>query len=141
MIKEQKRQGSQMASYVEKVLDFFEKISLNNDVPKHLKEDVQWAIDVISANKLYGGGFEGFKIQEDKPEVKAWTDLINLRNLPINKIEQERLKQYEQAQTNLQDEKVRFTLKKSSEASQNNHQNAKKKMNDVSISDEQKGLL
>ena len=140
MIKEQKRQGSQMASYVEKVLDFFEKISLNNDVPKHLKEDVQWAIDVISANKLYGGGFEGFKIQEDKPEVKAWTDLINLRNLPINKIEQERLKQYEQAQTNLQDEKVRFTLKKSSEASQNN-QNAKKKMNDVSISDEQKGLL
>ena len=51
-----------MASYVEKVLDFFEKISLNNDVPKHLKEDIQWAIDVISANKLYGGGFEGFKI-------------------------------------------------------------------------------
>lgn len=26
MIKEQKRQGSQMASYVEKVIDFFEKI-------------------------------------------------------------------------------------------------------------------
>lgn len=27
MIKEQKRQGSQMASYVERVLDFFEKLT------------------------------------------------------------------------------------------------------------------
>ena len=81
-----------MASYVERVLDYFERLTLNNDIPKHLKEDLQWAIDIISANKLYVGGFEGFKISEDKLEMKAWTDLIALRSLSINKLEQERLK-------------------------------------------------
>lgn len=95
MIKEQKKQGSQMASYVERVLDFFERLMDNSDIPKHLKEDIQWAVDIISANKLYAGGLEGFKISEDKLEVKAWTDLITLKALPINKIEAERLKQYE----------------------------------------------
>ena len=29
-----------MASYVERVLDFFEKLVLNADIPKHLKEDI-----------------------------------------------------------------------------------------------------
>jgi len=82
LIKEQKRQGSQIASYVERVLDFLEKLAENADVPKHLREDIQWAVDVISANKLYAGGLEGFKIAEDKVEVRAWTDLIALRNLP-----------------------------------------------------------
>lgn len=32
---------------------------------------------------------------EDKPEVKAWTDLITLSGLSKNKMEIERLKQYE----------------------------------------------
>jgi hypothetical protein len=84
MIKEQKRQGSQMASYVERVLDFFERITKNEEIEKTLREDVEWAIDVISANKLYQGGFMGFKLQEDKQEVKAWTDIINMRNVPLN---------------------------------------------------------
>jgi Ion transport protein len=53
MIKEQKRQGSQMASYVERVLDFFERLTKNPEIEKTLKEDVEWAIDIISANKLY----------------------------------------------------------------------------------------
>jgi len=52
-IKEQKRQGSQMASYVERVLDFFERLAKNENVDKILREDVEWAIDMISANKLY----------------------------------------------------------------------------------------
>jgi hypothetical protein len=34
-------------------------------------------------------------LQEDRPEVKAWTDIISLRNIPVNKKEQERLKQFE----------------------------------------------
>jgi len=38
---------------------------------------------------------QGFRLQEDKPEVKAWTDLINLKNIPQNKKEAERLKQFE----------------------------------------------
>lgn len=95
-IKEQKRQGSQMASYVERVLDFLERLCKNEEIEKILKEDVEWAVDVISANKLYMGGFEGFKLQEDKSEVKAWTDLINLKNIPTNMLEQERLKKYEE---------------------------------------------
>ncbi len=38
---------------------------------------------------------QGFRLQEDRPEVRAWTDMIALRNIPINKKEVERLKQFE----------------------------------------------
>jgi len=41
------------------------------------------------------GSFEGFKLSEERPEIKAWTDLINLKNIPVNKIEMSRLKQFE----------------------------------------------
>lgn len=61
-------------------------------MPKHLKEDIKWANDVISANKLYIGTFEGFKLSEGKPEVKAWTDLIKKKNIPFNKEDFFRLK-------------------------------------------------
>jgi hypothetical protein len=44
-----------MASYVERVIDFMERMTNNPDLPKMLIEDIQWAIDVISANKLYTG--------------------------------------------------------------------------------------
>lgn len=44
-----------MSSYVERVIDFLEKHTVNVEVPKHLQEDIQWAIDIISANKLYSG--------------------------------------------------------------------------------------
>jgi hypothetical protein len=84
-----------MSSYVERVIDFFEKHTVNPEVPKHLQEDIQWAIDIISANKLYVGSFEGFKLQEERAEVKAWTDMINLKSIPVNKKELERLKQFE----------------------------------------------
>ena len=73
-----------MASYVERVLDFFERLTKNGEIEKNLREDVEWAIDVISANKLYQGGFEGFKLQEDKPEIKAWTEQIKLKAIPYN---------------------------------------------------------
>lgn len=91
-IKMQKKESSTMSSYVERVIDFLEKHTVNPEVPKHLQEDIQWAIDIISSNKLYAGSFEGFRLQEDRPEVKAWTDLISLKNIPVNKKEQERLK-------------------------------------------------
>lgn len=81
-----------MQSYVEKVLDFMERMTKNNDIPKNIQEDLQWAYDVISTNKLYNGSFDGFKLQEDRPEVKAWTDLIGLKNVPSNKLEADRLK-------------------------------------------------
>ena len=84
-----------MSSYVERVIDFLEKHQVNPEVPKHLQEDIKWAIDVISSNKLYAGGFAGFKLSEDRPEVKAWTDLIYLKNIPVSRKEIERLKQFE----------------------------------------------
>jgi hypothetical protein len=91
-IKQQKKESSTMSSYVERVIDFLEKHTVNPEIPKHLQEDIQWAIDIISSNKLYAGSFEGFKLQEERPEVKAWCELISLKNIPINKKEQERLK-------------------------------------------------
>jgi hypothetical protein len=77
-----------------------------------LKEDISWAIDVISANKLYVGGFEGFKLSEEKAEIKAWTDLIALKNLPINKLEMERLKQYEVSMMETKAEEKKSLFKK-----------------------------
>jgi hypothetical protein len=85
-----------MSSYVERVLDFLEKNIKNPEIPKTLQEDFQWATDIISANKLYQGSFDSFKLQEGREEVRAWTDLINLSNIPVNKKELDRLKQLEQ---------------------------------------------
>ena len=51
-----------MSSYVERVLDFFERNTKNPEIPKTLQEDFQWATDIISANKLYQGSFDGFKL-------------------------------------------------------------------------------
>jgi hypothetical protein len=94
-----------MASYVERVLDFLERLSKNEEIDKILREDVEWAVDVISANKLYQGGLDGFKIQEDRPEVKTWTEIINMRGIPYNIVEHERLKQYEEKKNDKKDPK------------------------------------
>lgn len=39
-IKQQKKESSSMASYVERVIDFLEKHTVNPEVPKHLQEDI-----------------------------------------------------------------------------------------------------
>lgn len=85
-----------MASYVERVLEYMERNVINMELPKTLQEDLQWAIDIITANKLYTGN-QGLKLQEDRPEVKAWVDLIAMKAIPINKQEVERLKALEVA--------------------------------------------
>ena len=36
-----------MASYIERVLDFLEKVAANENTPKTLVEDVEWAMDLI----------------------------------------------------------------------------------------------
>jgi hypothetical protein len=51
-----------MASYVERVLDFFERLSKNENVDKTLREDVEWAIEMISANKLYTGSIDSLGV-------------------------------------------------------------------------------
>ena len=60
-------------------------------VPKHLQEDLQWAIEIISARKLYAGNIDAFKLEADRPEVKAWTDKIYLKDVPVSNRELERL--------------------------------------------------
>lgn len=47
-------------------------------MPKLLLEDIEWAIEVISANKLYTGNLDNIKLNKERPEIKAWSDLINL---------------------------------------------------------------
>lgn len=84
MIKEQKKQGSNMSSYVERVIDFLERLAKNQNLPKALLEDVEWAIKTISTNKLYRGQLGGFKLSNDREDVKAWTDMIRLASHLIN---------------------------------------------------------
>ena len=91
LIKKQKKESESMPCYIERVLDFFEKQSVNSQVPKQLQEDLQWAYELISQNKLYSANIEGFKLQDERPEIKAWTNLISLKNIPENKKEVERL--------------------------------------------------
>ena len=102
-----------MSSYVERVLDFLEKQAENPQVPKALQEDLEWAIQIITQNRLYAGDQKSFNFSEERPEVKAWTDLINMKNIPQNIKELERLKQYEiLEQEKIKQNKRRGNLKK-----------------------------
>ena len=85
-----------MASHIEKIIDFLEKLLENNDMPKMLLEDIEWTIEVISANKLYSGSLDNIKFNKERPEIKAWIDKINLVAIPINEEEKERLEEYEE---------------------------------------------
>ena len=53
-------------------------------MPKVLLEDIEWAVEVISANKLYSGNLDNIKFNKERPEIKAWIDQINLKAIPIN---------------------------------------------------------
>ena len=52
---------------------------------------MEWALELISQNRLYSANFDGFKLQEDRAEIKAWTNMISLKGIPENKKEIERL--------------------------------------------------
>ena len=80
-----------MPCYIELVLDFLERQGTNSAIPKQIQEDLQWAYELISQNRLYSANFDGFKLQEDRPEIKAWTNLISMKSIPENKKEIERL--------------------------------------------------
>jgi len=53
-------------------------------MPKVLLEDIEWAVEVISANKLYSGNMDNIKFNKERPEIKAWIDQINLKSIPIS---------------------------------------------------------
>jgi len=77
---------------------------------------------VISANKLYSGNFEGFILSESREEIKAWTDLIGLKSIPVSKKEIERLKEYE----HLTNEREKENSKRSRFAALNSSLDSKK---------------
>jgi hypothetical protein len=85
-----------MASNVERVIDFLDRQATNTDLPKMLVEDIQWAIDVISANKLYKGNLDNINFNTMREEVNAWIDRISHKVVPSNIEEEDRLKQYEE---------------------------------------------
>lgn len=94
LIKQQKKESESVPCYIERVLDFLEKHSVNSAIPKQLREDLLWAYELISQNKLYSGSSESFKLQMDRPEIKAWTNMISMKEIPINRREMERLQQF-----------------------------------------------
>ena len=44
-----------------------------------LHEDIEWAVEVISENKLNTGNHGAYKYNEDREEISAWLDKINLK--------------------------------------------------------------
>ena len=69
---------------------------LNEEFPKTLREDIEWAVDVISANKLYTGNLNDVQLDTKRPEIRAWTELISMERIPLNIEEMKRLKEYEE---------------------------------------------
>jgi len=65
-------------------------------MPKMLVEDIQWAVDVISANKLYTGNMASINFNTERVEIKHWIDHISMKSIPRNIAEMERLKEYEE---------------------------------------------
>ena len=65
-------------------------------MPKMLLEDIDWAIEVISANKLYSGNMDNIKFNQDRAEIKAWMDTINLVAVPVSEEEKDRLEEFEE---------------------------------------------
>ena len=39
-----------------------------------LLEDIEWAIETISANKLYAGNLDNINFNKERPEIKSWID-------------------------------------------------------------------
>ena len=87
--KKQKKQSSQMASYVERIIDFLERQAANPEIPKTLLEDIEWAIEIISTNQLYTGNLDLIPFETNRPEIAAWLDRINLKAIPQNEEEME----------------------------------------------------
>ena len=56
-----------------------DKLLENENLPKMLYEDIEWAVNIISENKLYSGSLGAFKYNKDRDEILAWLEKINLK--------------------------------------------------------------
>jgi hypothetical protein len=64
-------------------------------LPKTLREDLEWAAGVISANKLYQGNLSNINFDERRPEIKAWLEMISMKHVPVNIEEMQHRSEYE----------------------------------------------
>jgi hypothetical protein len=71
-----------MVSHVERLIIFLEKLLENQNLPKMLHEDIEWAIEVISENLMYSGNMKNVKFNIDREEISAWLDRIHLKSIP-----------------------------------------------------------
>ena len=78
-IKQQKNQSNQMESHIERLIKMLDKLLENENLPKMLYEDIEWAVNIISENKLYSGSHGAFKYNKDRDEILAWLEKINLK--------------------------------------------------------------
>ena len=49
-----------------------EKLIENRNLSIMLHEDIEWAVELISKNKLYAVGMDNIKYNKDRPEISAW---------------------------------------------------------------------
>lgn len=130
MIREQKKQGSNMSSYVERVIDFLEKLMKNQHVPKALQEDIEWAIKTINSNRLYKGQLENFKFVNDRVEIKAWMDMIKLSfNLINNSTYNNKVSEFPKEANNSKDDPFKMSHSGSNfiKNAENKEENIKRK--------------
>ena len=60
-----------MTTNVERLIEFLELLMENTKLPAMLIEDIEWAIEVISKNKLYTGGLDNAKYNTERSEIQA----------------------------------------------------------------------
>lgn len=53
----------------------------NTEYPKTLIEDIEWAIDIISENKLYAGSLIKQPLDLNRPEIRFQIDRVNMTNI------------------------------------------------------------
>ena len=80
-------------------------------MPKMLREDIEWAIELIGSNKLYTGDTDVYStFDAKKPEIQAWLDIVKLKNIPKSEVDIERLKDLDEIHALRQQKKVNKKL-------------------------------
>ena len=67
-----------MESHIERLIKFLDKVLETQDLPKMLREDVQWASELINENHIYSANLDQQKYNKEREEISAWLDKINL---------------------------------------------------------------
>jgi hypothetical protein len=61
-----------------------------------LIEDIEWVVEVICENKLYGGNMSEIKYNKEREEIAAWLNRIRLIDIPLSYKDIERSEENEE---------------------------------------------